>query len=79
MEIKRVASNKGNYEMFAIIRLSPTVYTSSYLYSNSTLRAIQSIVQNFVLNDHIGELLDTVFESSLCPGTGSECRLEGGE
>jgi hypothetical protein len=62
MEIKRVASNKENYEMFVIIRLSPVAYTSSYLYSNSTLRIIQSIMQNIVLNDHISELLNTIFK-----------------
>lgn len=50
----------GCYERQHIQRLSSAAYSSSYLYSNSTLWTVRSTVQNSVLGDHVGELLDTV-------------------
>jgi hypothetical protein len=43
--------------------LSPVPNTSSYPYSNSTLRIVQSTVQTSakcIFSDHMGKLLDTI-------------------
>lgn len=40
--------------------LSSTVYLSTSLYSNFIIRIMQSIVQNIILDNHIGKLLDMV-------------------
>jgi hypothetical protein len=45
-------------------RISLVVYPYPYLYSNFTLRTVQSTVQNSVLGDHMGEVLDMVISVS---------------
>jgi hypothetical protein len=40
------------------LRLSPIVYSFLTPYSNSTLRAVQFMVQNNVLDDHMSKMLE---------------------
>jgi hypothetical protein len=60
--IHRIYPISEEWQEFAI-RLSLASYSSPYPYSNSTLRIVQSIVQNIVLGDNMGELLDTILET----------------
>jgi hypothetical protein len=58
--IKKYAENPCAYEHAKCIKLSPAAYPFTSPYSNSTLRTVQSTVQNSILGNHIGKLLNTV-------------------